>query len=493
MKQPSLKKNYLYRVFYEILILITPFITTPYISRILGADGIGDYSFTHSVISYFMLFGALGTASYGTKVIAQARNDNKRTSQLFWEIELITVATTGICMLIWSGFILFGGKYSTFYLALMPFLFSTMFDISWYFTGLELIRNIVIRNSVVRIIGIVLIFAFIKEKDDLLLYCLINSGTALLGNLSMWLYLPKMLVRVDPRKFVFKSHFHETLVYFIPTIATSVYMVLDKTLIGAITGDNYQNGYYEQASKVIKIVKSIAFVAVNSIMTARMSYLFSEKKFAEIREKIEKSMDFILLLCVGAVFGLLGISQKFVPVFFGPGYEPVVGLTNLMSPLIIIIGISNCLGAQYYTPSGKRAQSSKYIISGAIVNLILNLCLIPVLSAKGAIIASLIAETVITGLYLHNCDRYITVDEIWKKIWKRLIAGILMFCAVFALGKMNWNSIAVLIIQAICGGAVYCTILFAMKDRMLLEFFKTVFSKFKNIEEVRENGESTTN
>ena len=49
--QPSLKKNYIYRVLYEVLILITPFITTPYISRVLGADGVGDYSFSHSIIT----------------------------------------------------------------------------------------------------------------------------------------------------------------------------------------------------------------------------------------------------------------------------------------------------------------------------------------------------------------------------------------------------------------------------------------------------------
>lgn len=474
---PSLKKNYLYRVFYEMLNLIMPFITTPYVSRVLGADGIGDYSFTHSIITYFMLFGALGTASYGTKTIAQARNDNQKTSQLFWEIELITVATTGICTIIWIGFILFGGRYSLLYLALMPFLLSTMFDISWYFTGRELIRNIVIRNSAVRITGIILLFVLVRKKDDILLYCIINSGTALLGNLSMWLYLPKMLDKVDPKTFTFKKHLHETLVYFIPTIATSVYMVLDKTLIGAITGDNFQNGYYEQATKIIRIVKSVAFLAVNSIMTARMSYLFSENNFSEIQNKIAKSLDFILLLSVGAVFGLLGISERFVPVFFGPGFEPVAVFIYLMSPLIVIIGISNSLGSQYYIPSGKRAQSSKYIIVGAAVNLILNLCFIPILSARGAILASLVAESVITSLYIYNCDGYLTFKDIYRMIWKRVIAGTLMACTVYGLGKLNWNNIATLITQVLCGGAVYCIILYMMKDRMLLEFFKMVFSK----------------
>lgn len=477
--EPSLKKNYLYRVFYEVLILLTPFITTPYISRVIGADGVGDYSFTHSIITYFMLFGALGTSSYGTKEIAQVRDDKKIASKLFWEIELMTVFTTGVCLIIWVGVIVFGGKYSLFYLALTPFLMSTMFDISWYFTGLEKIKNIVIRNSLVRIIGIVLLFVLVKTKDDIILYCVINSVTAFLGNLSMWLYLPGMLEKVNPRTFKFRHHFHETLVYFVPTIATSIYMVLDKTLIGAITGSSYQNGYYEQATKIIKIVKSVVFVAVNSIMTARMSYLFAEKRFDEIKAKINKSLDFILLLGVGAVFGLLGISHRFVPVFFGKGFEPVEWLIYFMSPLIIIIGISNCLGSQYYTPSGKRAKSAKYIIVGAIVNLVLNLCFIPLLSATGAVIASIIAELVITSLYIKNSEGYLTVDMIGRMLWKKMLAGILMAVVVYALGNIQWHSIPVLIIQVVCGGSIYCLLLGIMKDKMFFELCKMVSKKIR--------------
>ncbi len=478
--EPSLKKNYLYRVFYEILILLTPFITTPYISRVIGADGVGDYSFTHSIITYFMLFGALGTASYGTRKIAQVRNDNKKASRLFWEIEIMTVVTTGVCLLIWIGVIVFGGKYRLFYIALTPFLLSTMLDISWYFTGLEKIKNIVIRNSLVRIIGIVLLFVLVKSKEDIILYCIINSCTAFLGNLSMWLYLPGLLEKVDPKEFRYRHHFHETLVYFIPTIATSVYMVLDKTLIGAITGSSYQNGYYEQATKIIKIVKSVVFVAVNSIMTARMSYLFSERRFTEIKAKIAKSLDFILLLGVGSVFGLLGISHRFVPFFFGDGYEPVELLIYIMSPLIIIIGISNCLGSQYYTPSGKRAKSAKYIIVGAFVNFALNLCFIPLFSAVGAVIASVFAELVITALYLKNCDGYLTVDIIGHMLWKKMIAGSLMAAAVYALGKTPWNNTMVLIIQMICGVVVYCLCLRILKDKMYFEVCNMVLNKFRH-------------
>ena len=482
MKQPSLKKNYLYRVFYEILILVTPFVTTPYISRVLGADSIGIYSYTHSIVTYFMLFGALGTVGYGAREIARTRDDKYLSSKLFWEIELMTIFTSGICLLVWIFVIIFSTKYRLYYIVLMPFIFSTMFDISWYFTGLEKVRNIVIRNSLVRIVGIVLLFVFVKKKDDLILYCIINSTSALFGNLSMWLYLPKMLVRVDFKSLKFKHHFHETLIYFVPAIATSIYTVLDKTLIGIITGSEFQNGYYEQATKIIKIVKSFVFVAVNSVVGARISYLFAEEKYNEIRRRISRSIDFIYLLAYGTMFGIVAVSSTFVPVFYGKGYEPVITLLYVMVPLILIIGTSNCLGSQYYTPSGQRKRSAKVIVLGAVINLILNILLIPKFQAYGATIASVIAEITIAIIYIQMCEGYMTWQQLWEFSWKRLIAGSIMCFTIIWMSKIIVVSdICLLIIQLISGMAIYMFVLLVLKDSMLSDLIKMCAATVKKI------------
>lgn len=482
MGQPNLKKNYLYRVFYEVLILITPFITTPYVSRVLGADGVGIYSYTHSIITYFMLFGALGTMGYGSREIARARDDKYKSSKLFWEIELMTVFTSGICLFAWIFVIIFSSDYRAYYVALLPFLLSTMFDITWYFTGFEKIKNIVLRNSAVRIFGIILLFIFVKQKNDLLIYCFINSATALLGNLTMWFYLPKMLVKVDFRRLELKHHFQETLIYFIPTIATSMYTVLDKTLIGAITGSSFQNGYYEQATKIINIVKSVVFVAVNSVMGARISYLFAEEKYEEIKIRISRSMDFIYLLAFGAMFGVVGIATKFVPVFFGNGYEPVIALLYFMAPLILIIGTSNCLGAQYYTPSGQRKRSAKVIVLGAFVNLCLNLLLIPRFQSYGAAIASVIAEIIIAVVYVNMSTGYMTWKQLWNYSWKRLIAGMIMFFVISLLGQyLTMPDVVIIVVQVMCGVILYGVLLLLLKDSMIRELIKMGAVYFKRI------------
>lgn len=482
MTQPNIKKNYLYRLSYELLILITPFITTPYISRVLGAEGIGIYSYTSSIMTYFTLFAGLGTVTYGTREIARHRDNRKETSKLFWEIELITVLTSSICLLIWGLVILNSKEYRYYYIALTPTLLATMADISWYFTGHEQMKYIVLKNSMCKLLGIILLFVCIKQKEDIVLYAIINSSIQLFGNLSMWTYLPKMLEKVNFKTLTLKKHFQETLVYFIPTIAISIYTVLDKTLIGIMTDDTYQNGYYEQATKIINIIKSLAFASVNTVMGARISYLFASNKIEEIKEKIKISMDFILLMSFGCVFGLCGIAKQFVPWFFGEGYEPVILLLYLMSPLIIIIGISGCLGGQYYTPSGKRKQSAKYVIMGSIANLCFNLILIPKFGAKGATIGSIIAELTITILYVYHSKDFMSAYLLWKLAWKRIIAGTIMIITLNITSKLlPLINLELIIAQIIIGIFIYMITLIILKDAMVTKFLNKGFNKFMNL------------
>ena len=205
--KPSVKKNYIYSLLYQILTMITPFITAPYVARVLGADGVGIYSYTQSYMTYFTLAAALGTASYGMREIAQCRDRKEEYSKKFWEIELLSVFTTLVCLLAWIVLIVFSSTYKEYFIALIPSLIATMFDISWFYTGHEKIGYTVLWNAICKIAGVICIFVFIKNKSDVALYIFLNSFILMLGNISMWVFLPKMLVRVNPKEFCLKKHF----------------------------------------------------------------------------------------------------------------------------------------------------------------------------------------------------------------------------------------------------------------------------------------------
>lgn len=478
-KQPSIKKNFLYSSAYQILNVLVPVLTAPYVSRVLGADGIGIQSYTQSIQQYFLIFAALGTLSYGAREISMNRDDLYKRSKLFWEIELMVVGTTFLALLGWLALVLCSSKYKTYYFVLTIGIFAGMFDISWFFNGIEQFKLTVIRNSVFKIIGVICLFVFIKSREDLTLYILIQMISSFLSNLSLWPYLKRYLVKVNPKEFEFRRHFHETFIYFIPTIATSIYTVLDKTLIGLITDNASQNGYYQQAEKIINLAKSVVFTAINSVVGVRNSYLFSEKRYEEIHDKIKQSFNFIFFAGFACCFGIMGVARTFVPLFFGPGYAPVVELLYIFSPIIVIIGVSNCLGSQYYTPCGKRKRSAFFLIVGSVINLCLNLVLIPKYGAYGAAIASLFAESVISTLYVKYSNGYGRVRLLIETGAKKLIAGAGMFFVVCFMNRLQMNSLMLFFLEVMVGAVVYGLLLLFLRDEWIHGMLMSVIGKVR--------------
>ncbi|QQC36134.1 oligosaccharide flippase family protein [Streptococcus oralis] len=467
MRNNSLKFNIILSSIHQLLTLFLPLVTAPYVSRVLGAEGTGIFSYTSSIQAYFTIFAALGTGVYGVREIARNRNNKKQYSTLFWEIELLTVLTSSVAIILWLLWAVFSKEFQLIYLILTLNLFAVLFDISWFYTGLEQFVYTIGLNALFKIFGTIAIFTFIKAPSDLNAYIFIIASTSLLSSVSLWIYLPKILVKVSLDTLSLKGHLKQTLIYFVPTIATSIYTVLDKTMIGVITQNANENGYYEQATKIINILKSITFTALNSVLGARIAYLFSEKKYDEIKSRIALSLDFIFFIGMAFFFGLLSVSETFVPIFFGQGYDQVIYLLYVFSPIVVIIGVSNCLGSQYYTPAGLRSQSAKYIIIGSVLNLLLNLVFIPVFRSKGAVISSVLAELLITFLYVKNSNGYVDFKQLASYFNPRFIAGFIMYLIVLFIKQYLPNDLLGLLIQVLIGGMTYFMITYLQKDNIL--------------------------
>ena len=475
MSEKSLKKNISLNLFYQIFLIITPFITAPYLSRVLEADGIGVCSYTTSIQAFFALFAVLGKSSYGLREIARCRDDRAELSRTFWEIELLSVITSLICIAIWIVFALHSDSYEILFLILtINFLFS-VFDISWFYAGLEEFKYTIIRNIIFKLLGIILIFVFVRQKSDVWIFVLINSVSNALGALSMWLYLRNFLIKFSIRELRVFRHLKETLVYFVPTISSSVYTYLDKAMIGGITHDEFENGYYEQATKIISIAKSIGVYAVTGVMGSRMAYMFKVSQKKEILSVIEKSFDFILLLSIGLCFGIFAVADYFVPVFFGNGYERTVPVLQILCPIVVIVGISNCLGTHYYTPAGFRGKSSVFIIIASVCNLIFNCIFIPLYGSFGAAFGSVLAELIVAALYFAFCKGYCTLKVLIKLSWKKVCAGLIMLVALRLMVVRLMPSIIGLILVVGTGIAVYFLVLFILRDSALISQLKNVF------------------
>ncbi len=479
MKTQSIKKNYILNTLYQILTLFTPLITAPYIARVLHSEGVGDYSFTVSVVAVFSLFAVLGTSVYGQRAVAQKRDNKDELSRTFWEIEILSILSTLVTFAAWVVFIFLSSpEYKFLYILLSIELISCAFDISWLFAGLEQFSSIVIRNTVVKLIGVLLLFILVKNEQDLWKYIAILSGSKFIGNISMWFVMPRYISRVKFSELKIWPHFKETVAYFIPTIAASVYSYIDKVMIGIFTSDSSENGYYEEAMRIIRLSHTV-IVSLNTVMSARMSYLFAENRTDEIKEKLEKALAFILTLGTPMVFGIIAISSNFVPWFFGDGFDKVTILMVFASPLIVILSLHNFLSAQYLVPSGQRTRSTKGVLVGAGVNFCLNLILIPLLQSIGAVIATIIAEMSILIVYFFMSKEYIQVKLVWKYLPKQLIASALMAAVAALIGIGADGSVWITIAQVAAGGLVYVAALYIMKEKFFIQLMQSFLRKIK--------------
>ena len=257
-------KNYIYNAVYQIFAVIAPLITTPYISRVLGATGIGIFGYTDSIAKYFILFGTLCSNLYGQREIAYVQDDIKKRTIVFKEIITFRFLTVFIVGIVYMATFCRTGRYKHVFLILALEVFASAFDVSWFFQGIQDFKKAVMRNIIIKSLSICFVFLFVKSNQDVNIYALCYVLPVLISNLSLWAYLPKYLIHVERNKFITLKHMIPLITLFIPQIATEVYTVLDKTMLGILASDINQVGYYEQSSKMIKVL--VYFITALGIM-----------------------------------------------------------------------------------------------------------------------------------------------------------------------------------------------------------------------------------
>lgn len=276
-EKKSVVKNYMYNLIYQILILILPLVTTPYLSRVLGAEGVGIYGYTYSIVTYFVLFGSLGIALYGQREIAYVQNNPRKRKKIFFELIIFRFITLAVAILIYCLIFIRNNKYQQYYLILLIELFAAGFDISWFFQGIEEFKKTVFRNVIVRVISVSLVFIIVKSYDDLWKYILIYSLADLLGNLMLWIYLPKYLKGGKIGRLKLKSHFIPLFMLFIPQVTTRIYNLLDTTMLGTIVVNKQETGYYEQSQKVIRLLITLV-TSLGVVMIPRVASIYASRR-----------------------------------------------------------------------------------------------------------------------------------------------------------------------------------------------------------------------
>lgn len=471
-------KNFLFNVSYQVFILLVPLVTTPYISRVLGSEGVGINAYTNSIIQYFILFGSIGISTYGNRQIAYSRGNARDVSQDFWEISILrflTIAISYIAFLIYLNFV---SQYHGFLFAQSFQIIAAAFDISWLFMGLENFKITVLRNFVVKIISLVCIFTMVKTENDLGTYILILSLSLLIGNLSLWGYLKRYISKPDFKTLKIFKHIKPSISLFIPQVAIQIYLVLNKTMLGSISGVK-SAGYFEYSDRIVKIVLAVV-TSIGTVMLPRMASIYASRDFGKLKQYMYTTGDFINFLSIPLMFGLAAIAPKFSVWFMGKEFAITGNLMIVESAVIFLIGWGVMLGNQYLIPTNQTGKYTWAVSISALVNLVLNVPLIYSIGVMGATIATVASEITSTGLQLFFIRRQIEIPKLFKGLWKYLLSGLIMFLIVRYLNNIFTMTIVTLATEVIAGALIYvilCLVLRAPFITVVKDFITESRSK----------------
>lgn len=438
----SIAKNFGYNIILNVSRVIMPLITAPYVSRVLEPDGIGLSGFANSYVSYFVLVALLGLPMYGVREVAKCRNNPSELNALISQLVSISMITTLIMSVIYIGTVFYIPQLRVnklIFIVSGTVLYLVPLQIDWFFQGMERFDFITSRILCIRVISVTLIFLLVKNKDDLIIYVGILALSTILGNLWNFISLKKHGIKFNLSTNKLRRHFKPLMILFSSSVAISIYVILDTIMLGFMCEYN-QVGYYTNATHISKTLLTLV-TSLSAVAIPRVSSYFKEKNIVGINELMKKSFSIISFLAIPMAIGIICISPQFSVAFFGSAFQGVTIPLAITALLIIAIGFNNLTGVQILIGMGFDKLFLKSVVSGALLNLSLNLVLIPNLGATGAAISSVFAEVlilVITIIYVRKYTQ-VRIHGGMKDILKSAIGclpmiPIVIFLSIFTTG-----------------------------------------------------------
>lgn len=474
----SVKVNYILNLINTGTQMLFPLITFPYVCRVIEADGVGQVNFFQSIIRYISLFTCLGIPMYAIREIARDRNDVMKMNRTATEILLLHSILTFIGYAIVAILCLTVPQIQVnipLFLILSLTIFFTAIGCEWFYQGIEDFKYITIRGIIIKTISAILLFVFVKDKADLLYYGCYTVLGVLGGNIFNFLRLRKYIhcENIIFSELDIKRHVKPVLKVFSFSVVTSIYLQLNTVLLGFLK-NTLVVGYFTAATRVMQMLLMMSS-CLGSVMMPRASHLIAENKESEFKNLIQKSYDFTLAIAMPMTVALIFCAPSLINTLCGEKFEASILPSQIISPIILMVAISNVFGIQVLFPKGKINIVTLCCGIGAVIDLILNLCLIPFFSYIGTSIAYLGAEVATTVSMYFIGRKYIPIQYFKLTHLNYLLGCIMMAAVLFIISKLQFSSLNVLILQGCCGILVYFFMLCLRKDAILMQ----VLSKIK--------------
>lgn len=451
----SMKKNLIYQTLYQVLATAMPLITAPYISRVLGAEQLGVYTYIATIANYFTVVAGLGIGTHGTRSIALNRSDIEKESKIYYQIRFIQC---GVAVIVSVAYIVFVTIYVTeneiIYWIQLIWIVNCAFDVNWFFNGIEEFKITVTKNTIIKITTLIGIFSLVHNKNDTWIYALILAGSTIVSNIVLWIKIHNYVIRVKiPIKDALR-HVKPAVLLFIPYVAMTLYHQMDKSMLGSY-GLYIQLGYYSNADKIVNILIGV-ISGFGAVSLPRVSALLSINKKDEYLNVINKSIALIMFLCSALAFGIAAVSKEFTPIFFGKEFSECAPIVAALSMVIFFKSLATIARNQYLMPLGKDIEYMASVFSGVVINFCLNSLLIKEHGAMGAVIATLITECIVSLAQLISMNHFVNVFAPLRQSLVYLPMGVIMYLFVRLLANFDFiNGFIGLVVEIVLGALLY--------------------------------------
>ena len=478
IKNLNIKTNLAFNWIIQILTYITPLLTAPYLARVLNPSGIGNYSYAYSIVQYMMLIVSFGFLDYGTKKIAETRSEKNDYQNVVWSIFWCRLFLFSFCMVVFGfGFIFtdYGVSNKKLLLILFLFVFSNVIGLNYFYRGFENYRILSICNLIMKVLNLVLIFLIVKNENDLLKYAAINVCSVMIMNFLLLLIAIKYIGKIRFNFNQIKNCFKEGFFYFLPTVATSVFTIVDITILGVLVSKE-DVAYYEQASKIQTLISSLV-ISICPIMISRISILRKEKNYGEIENKMNQLANLIALLAFPCFFGIVAINKYFIPLFFGDEYMNSIDVLYYLAPQIICIPISYSICCAYYIPNEKINYITIFEFITAGINIVANVLILKFtnLNAVGVAITSFCSAVIMDILTIAFSFKSINYKSMLLRMIKPFIASSVMFIGIIILNNfISFDYIYMILIDISLGLLIYGIVVLILRDKLVFSIIKSI-------------------
>ncbi len=427
----SIVNNAIFNILYQFLNICFPMISSMYVSRVLLPEGVGAVVFVQSVTSYFLTLVPLGVTTYGVRVIAQNYGDLQKRSTRFWELMTINGISTVFFGAVYYAYVLLSPQLAdnrALFLIAGVQILANAINIDWFYRGMEEYAYITLRSFIVKICSLVALVLFVREKADVAVYLIISTG-AICGNHLFNIWHARSFVWKSSPGFSLKGHLMPELVIASGAILANIWRQAPVTMMGYM-GNLSSAAYYSNADKVTGMILVIC-VAVTVAFLPRLSYYYKSDR-AQYEELIRKGIQIILLIAVPAVAGIVIIAPVLIPLLFGEVFAPAARTAQLLAPMILIRSLGDLICYQILISTGHERRQTRVCFFAAVLNIALNLVLIPRFSQNGAAVATVCSELLVDLVLLSYTRKIVRIQPGWCNIGKTLLSTALMAASVLA-------------------------------------------------------------